>query len=303
MQQRNMLLSAATAGALATVAGDAAAATGEATRGQPTVIRADDGVRLFHYDWGEGRRPVLFVHSWALSSQMWDYQIAPLSNQGLRCIAYDRRGHGRSDAPAMRFDMDTLADDMAAVIETLKLRDVVLVGHSMGGAEILRYVSRHGTDRVARIVLIAPTTPFLLQTEDNQHGAPAAAFAQRRAQWRADFPKWVEDNKHPFFTPETSPQMMDWLVALMLRTPLSMAIESSRVLVQTDARPALAKVDRPVLVLHGDKDVSAPLARTGRPTAAGIKGAILKVYEGAPHGLFLTHKDQVNRDLLDFIQA
>jgi non-heme chloroperoxidase len=234
---------------------------------------------------------------------MWDYQIAPLRDQGLRCVAYDRRGHGRSDPANGAFDIDTLADDMAAVIEALDLRDVVLVGHSMGGAEILRYVGRHGTDRVARIALLAPSTPFLLQTEDNPHGAPAAFFEQMRAQWTADFPKWLEDNKRPFFTPQTSPQMIDWLVAMLLRTPLPMAIETNRVLVQSDVRPALAKVDRPVLILHGDKDASAPLELTGRPTAAGIRGAVLKVYEGAPHGLFLTHMEQVNRDLLDFVRA
>ncbi len=302
MQRRNMLLSAMTAGALATVTGGAAAAPARQAPRRSTVIRTDDGVQLFHCDWGDGR-PVLFVHSWALSSSMWDYQISPLSDQGLRCIAYDRRGHGRSEATGRGFDMDTLADDMAIVIEALDLRDVVLVGHSMGGTEILRYISRHGTDRVAKIALLAPSTPFLLQTEDNPHGAPAAFFEQMRAQWVTDFPKWLEDNKHPFFIPKTSPQMIDWLVTMLLRTPLPVAIETNRVLVQSDVRPALAQVDRPVLILHGDKDASAPLELTGRPTAAGIKGALLKVYEGAPHGLFLTHMEQVNSDLLDFIRA
>jgi non-heme chloroperoxidase len=124
-----------------------------------------------------------------------------------------------------------------------------------------------------------------------------------RAQWVTDFPKWLEDNKRPFFIPQTSPQMIDWLVTMLLRTPLPVAIETNRVLVQSDVRPALAQVDRPVLILHGDKDASAPLELTGRPTAAGIKGALLKVYEGAPHGLFLTHMEQVNSDLLDFIRA
>ncbi len=302
MQRRNILLSGATAGAVAAVTRGSTAAPSQQVRRQAVTIRAGDGVQLFHSDWGDGR-PVLFLHSWALNSDMWAYQIAPLSDQGLRCIAYDRRGHGRSDTTARDFDMDTLADDLAAVIETLDLRDVVLVGHSIGGAEILRYVSRHGTGRVAKIAMLAPATPFLLQTEDNPHGVPAAAFAQMRAAWMVDFPKWVEENKRPFFTAETSPQMIDWLVAMLLRTNLPVAIATNRALVQSDVRPALAKVDRPVLVLHGDKDASAPLELTGRPTAAGIKGAVLKVYEGAPHGLFLTHIDQVNRDLLAFIRA
>jgi non-heme chloroperoxidase len=302
MQRRNILLSAATAGAWATATGGSAAASSQQPRQLPAVIRTGDGVELFHCDWGEGR-PVLFLHSWALSSDMWAYQIAALSDQGLRCIAYDRRGHGRSGATAKNFDMDTLADDLQAVIETLDLRDAVLVGHSMGCAEILRYVSRHGTGRVAKIVMIGPATPFLLQTEDNPHGAPAAFFEQMRAAWAADFPKWVEDNKLPFFTSQTSPQMVDWLVAMLLRTPLPVAIASNRVLVQSDVRPALTKVDRPVLILQGDKDASAPLELTGRPTAAGIRGAVLKVYPGAPHGLFLTHMEQVNRDLLEFALA
>jgi non-heme chloroperoxidase len=302
MQRRLMLLSAATAGALATAGSTAVSAPSQPSQSQPAVIRTADGLRLFHLDWGEGR-PVVFVHSWALNSDMWAYQIAHLSDRGVRCIAYDRRGHGRSDATPRNFNMGDLADDLAAVIETLGLRDVVLVGHSLGGAEILRYVSRHGTARIARIALLAPATPFLLQTEDNPHGAPAAYFEQMRAQWNTDFPKWVDENKLPFFTPQTSPQMIEWLVAMLLRTPLPVAIATNRVLVRSDVRPDLAKVDRPVLVLHGDKDASAPLEITGRPTAAGIKGAVLKVYPDAPHGLFLTHIDQVNRDLLDFIRV
>jgi non-heme chloroperoxidase len=302
MQRRNVLLSAVTTGALATAAGGSAVASSQQPRRSPAAIRTDDGVALFHLDWGEGR-PVLFVHSWALNSDMWAYQIAHLSDHGVRCIAYDRRGHGRSDATPRNFNMDTLADDLAAVIDTLDLRDVVLVGHSIAGAEILRYVSRHGTARIAKIALLAPATPFLLQTEDNPHGAPAAYFEQMRAEWNADFPKWVDANKLPFFMPRTSPQMIDWLVAMLLRTPLPVAIATNRVLVQSDVRPDLAKVDRPVLILHGDKDASAPLEITGRPTAAGIRGAVLKVYPDAPHGLFLTHIDQVNRDLLDFIRT
>jgi non-heme chloroperoxidase len=302
MQRRNILLSAATASTALATAIPAIRASSQQSQSQPVVIRTEDGLELFHLDWGEGS-PVVFVHSWALNSDMWAYQIAHLSDRGVRCIAYDRRGHGRSDATPRNFNMDTLADDLAAVIETLDLRDVVLVGHSLGGAEIIRYVSRHGTARIARIAMLAPATPFLLQTEDNPHGAPAAYFEHMRAGWSADFPKWVDENKLPFFTPQTSPQMIEWLVAMLLRTPLPVAIATNRVLVQSDVRPDLAKVDRPVLILHGDKDASAPLEITGRPTAAGIKGAVLKVYPDAPHGLFLTHIDQANRDLLEFIRA
>ena len=304
MQRRDVLLSVAAVATLgvATRAHAAGAASGALARRSSPAVRTRDGVGLFVRDWGEGR-PVLFVHSWAMQSAMWAYQVADLSDQGLRCVAYDRRGHGRSDVPAGGYDMDTFADDLAQVIEQLNLRDVVLVGHSMGCGEILRYVSRHGTGRVAKIAFLAPATPFALQTADNPHGAPMAYFDQMWAAWAKDFPRWVEENKGPFFTPQTSPQMQDWLIRMLLETPTPIAIATSRAMVTTDLRGDLAKVDRPTLILQGDKDASAPLELTGRPTAAGIRGAELKVYPGAPHGLFLTHMDQVNRDLLAFARA
>ena len=265
-------------------------------------IRTRDGVELFHREWGNGR-PVLFVHAWALSSAMWTYQIADLGQRGFRCIAFDRRGHGRSDVPNGGYDLDTLADDLADVIEQLDLRDVVLVGMSMGSNEILHYVGRHGTERISRIALLGPTTPFVLQTADNAYGAPQAYFEQNFAAWASDFPKWIEDNKLPFFTPETSVQMMEWVAGMMREVPIPVAIATSRALISTDLRPVLAKINRPVLILHGDKDVSAPLEITGRRTAQGIKGAVLKVYPGGPHGLFVTHMKQVNADLLGFLQG
>ena len=304
MQRRDVLLSALAAATLGVVApGRAASATsGAPTRRSPAPIRTRDGVGLFVRDWGEGR-PMLFVHSWAMNSAMWAYQVADLSDQGLRCVAYDRRGHGRSDIPAGGYDMDTLADDMAAVIEQLDLRDVVLVGHSMGCGEILRYVARHGSGRVAKIAFLAPATPFPLQTADNPHGAPMAYFEQMWAAWARDFPRWVEENRGPFFTPQTSPQMEDWVIRMLEETPTPIAIATSRAMVTTDLRADLGRIDRPTLILHGDKDASAPLELTGRPTTAGIRGAVLKVYPGAPHGLFVTHMDQVNRDLLAFSRA
>jgi pimeloyl-ACP methyl ester carboxylesterase len=173
----------------------------------------------------------------------------------------------------------------------------------MGGGEILRYVARHGSARVARIALVAPHTPFIRKTDDNPLGVPEAYFEEVRRQWATDFPRWLEDNKLPFFTPETSPAMMDWIVRDAQRTPVKVAIDLNRTIVATDLRPDLGKIDRPTLVLHGDKDVSAPLDLTGRPTAAGIRGAELRVYEGAPHGLFVTHMDRLNRDLLAFARG
>src|SRR5690606_22309039 len=187
---------------------------------QPIVAR--DGTRLFHRDWGEGK-PILFVASWALSSEMWAYQVAHLSEAGFRCIAFDRRGHGRSDAPAGGYDIDTLADDIAAVAEALQLDRFDLVTHSMGGAEAARYLGRHGTARVRKLAMLAPAGPCLAQGPDNPYGAPRAALEASIGQWKADFPKWIRDNQAPFFTPATSQPMQEWLVAQMLTTPAPVA--------------------------------------------------------------------------------
>ncbi|MGJ5131135.1 alpha/beta fold hydrolase [Bradyrhizobium oligotrophicum] len=295
MQRRDVLLTAAAASFAATGAGLAAAPTAARPR-----IRCSDGVTLYHEEWGSGR-PVLFVHAWALTSAMWTYQISDLSQRGLRCIAFDRRGHGRSDVPGSGYELDRLADDIAEVIAQLDLDDVALVGMSMGCNEILNYVARHGTGRISRIAMLGPTTPFPLQTADNALGAPHGYFEQCWAAWQSDFPKWIEDNKLPFFTKDASPQMMEWVAAMMRQMPIPVAVATNRALIATDLRPVLAKIDRPVLILHGDKDVSAPLDMTGRPTAKAIKGAELKVYPGGPHGLFVTHMKQVNADLAAFL--
>jgi pimeloyl-ACP methyl ester carboxylesterase len=263
---------------------------------------ARDGTRLQCSAWGEGA-PVLFLHSWAMQARMWDYQFAALAPHGVRCLGFDRRGHGRSDQPADGYDYDTLADDLAAVIEAQDLHDVTLVGHSMGAGEIVRYLTRHGSGRVKRIALLAPTTPFLTQTPDNPAGLPAAAFEAMRAAWMVDFPGWVAQNSAPFFTPATSKALIDWAVGMMLEIPLPVALACNRAVTDTDFRAELARVDVPCLVIHGDADASAPLALAGAPTAALIPGCELKIYEGAPHGLMFTHTDRLNADLLAFTQA
>ena len=263
-------------------------------------LQTSDSLSLFHREWGAGRSAV-FVHSLALSSAMWAYQEEFLGSRGVRCISYDRRGHGLSEVTHVALDVDAFADDLHAVIEGLGLRDVVLVGHSVGAADIIRYVSRHGSRRVAKIALLAPTTPYVLQTADNPYGAPREYFERIWSDWATDYPKWLQDNRLAAFTPETSPQMMDWIQLQMIRMHVPTAIAINRAVVTTDLRADLGKIDRPVLVLQGDKDASAPLEITGRRTAAGIRDAVLKVYSGAPHLLFLTHMAQVNRDLLEFI--
>jgi pimeloyl-ACP methyl ester carboxylesterase len=232
---------------------------------------------------------------------MWAYQVAQLS-EGYRCISYDRRGHGRSDPAAGGFDMDTLSDDLASVIDGLGLKDVTLVGHSMGCAEIIHYLARHGTGKVRNVAMLAPATPYLVKTDDNPYGVPMANYDKLMASWRTGFHKWMRDNQAPFFTPDTPMPIQDWLTAQMLSTPIPVAIATFRANLG-DRRPDLAKIDRPVLILHGDKDASAFLDFTGRRVAAGIKGSELKVYPGAPHGLFVTHMEQVNRDLETFLKA
>lgn len=297
MHRRDILISAAALSAAALQPAPALAAPRRRVE-----IRTRGGVRLFHRDWGEGR-PVVFLASWALSSEMWAYQVAHLAERGCRCIAFDRRGHGRSDIPATGYDMDVFADDLAAVLEQLDLRNVTLVGHSVGGAEVIHYLGRHGAGRVRKVALLAPAAPCLVQTADNPYGAPRTYFDARLAEWARDFPKWVEDNREPFFTATTSPAMQQWLVDQLLATPVPVAIGTFRAALDRDLRPDLARIDRPVLILQGDKDASAPLEITGRRVAAGVRGAELKVYAGAPHGLFVTHMDQVNADLARFIAS
>jgi non-heme chloroperoxidase len=265
-------------------------------------IVTSDGASLFYKDWGAGK-PVVFVHSWALNSDMWQYQMIRLADQGLRCVAYDSRGHGRSSDPGRGYDYDTLAGDLAAVIEQLNLREITLVGHSMGCGVIVRYLSRHGPRRVARVALVSPTLPFLLKTEDNPDGVDKIVFERLRATWSKDFPKWLADNARPFFTPETSPEMVQWGIRMCLQASMKALIDCNRMDTETDFRAELPKITAPTLIIHGDKDVSTPLESTGRKTARLIPGSQLKVYEGAPHGLMFTHMDRFNRDLHDFIKG
>lgn len=267
-----------------------------------SFIHRKDGTALFYKDWGTGT-PVLFVNSAGLNCDMWAYQMVPLTAQGYRCVAFDRRGHGRSSDPGRGYDFDTLADDLAAVIDSLDLRNVTLIGHSMGCAEITRYLTRHGSSRVARVAMLAPTTPFLMKTPDNPEGVDRALFEALRAQWLKDYPKWLADNAPPFFAPETSPEMLKWGVGMMLTTSLQAQILCNVAVTETDFRKELAQLKVPVLIIHGTRDASAPLPLTGERTVKLIPGARLEVYEAAPHGLFITHMQRLNDDLLRFMRS
>jgi len=245
----------------------------------------------------------VFVHSWAVNSDLWQYQMLFLASQEIRCIAFDQRGHGRSSDPGRGYEYDTLSDDLAAVLEKLDVRGVSLVGHSMGCGTIVRYLTRKGTRRVNRIVLVSPTMPFLLKTEDNPQGVEKAAFERLRSAWAKDFPKWVSENARPFFTPDTSEGMVEWGISMVRQASLKALIDCNRADAETDFRAELPKIGLPTLVIHGDKDVSAPLELTGKKTAALIPRSRLVVYEGAPHGLMLTHVDRFNADLLHFFKT
>jgi non-heme chloroperoxidase len=272
----------------------------------PFVQTEPDG-SLFYRDWGEGA-PVLFCAAWALSSVAWQYQMMSVVDAGRRAVSYDRRGHGRSDDPGRGYDYDTLSEDLATVIESLDLRDLTLVAHSMATGEVVRYLSRHGEDRVARIVLVAPTTPFLLKTEDNPVGVDGEFFAARREEWRQDFARWIVDNEGPYFGDglpgnSVSPLLREWTKADMLAASLQAVIEFQLSASQTDFRAELSRIGVPTLVVQGDADASAPLALTGARTAELVPDGQLIVYENGPHGLYLTHRDRLNGDLLAFIEA
>ena len=299
MQRRDLLKSAAAvAGAAFT---SSAVAAPEGLRHMATV-EARDGTKLFCRSWGAGK-PILFVSAWMLNSQAWQYQMLPLSEAGYRCIAFDRRGHGRSDDPGRGFDMDTLADDVARVMEAFDLREATLIGHSLGCAECVRYVSNHGLSRVARLILIAPTTPCLQKSADNPDGIDPQFFAGLRVAAAKDFPGLVAANIKPFVTPSTSQALVDWVVAMMQQNSLKALLDCNRAFTAADFRAELPRIALPTLVMQGTADASAPIDITGRKTAALMPNARLDVIEGAPHGLIYTHMERVNADILEFLKS
>lgn len=272
---------------------------------QPAMntIRTRDGVDLFYRDWGSGR-PVVFVASWSMPSDSWAYQMLALQQAGYRAVAFDRRGHGRSGDPGGGYDFDTLADDLAAVLESLDLQGAVLVGHSMGCNEIVRYLARHGSARVAGAVLLATMTPFVLKTSDNPGGIDASVLEEvRRGQLMTDLPRWIDDNMEPFLLPQTAQGTRDWVRQMVHRASLQALCDCQLAMTHTDFRADLAAIDLPVLLVAGALDVSAPFELTARASARLLAHATLTVYEDAPHGMFITHRARLAQDLLEFIAA
>ena len=269
----------------------------------PFVETAD--ASLFHTDWGSGR-PVVFLHGWALNSQMWEGQVTYLAAHGLRCIAYDRRGHGRSDVPGRGYDYDSLASDLSAVLDTLDLTDAVLVAHSMAAGDAVRYLAGGGSTRVSKLVLIGATTPCLAQAPDNPDGLPEAMITASRSELEADRPAWFRAGAPDYFAAPASAQLtprMQSELTMCLQTPLPVLLACTDTMMTTDLRVDVARVPVPTLVVHGDADMSAPLPMTGVPTAELLPDAELLVYPGAPPGLYVTDRDRLNADLLEFVSA
>lgn len=258
-------------------------------------IEAGDGAKLFHRDWGDGA-PVVFCHPWALNADIWEYQLVALSERGFRCIAYDRRGHGRSDDPGRGYDYDTLAADLAAVIEALDLRDVTLVGYSMGSAEIIRYVSRYGAGRISRILLTSPVAPAPGDRSMSDNFI-AALKKDRPAFMAGCLPLFLGRDM------TVSPAMQQWVLEQFLRSSPKAIIECTRNIAAGDHRPHLGAIKVPTLIIQGDQDEICPLALTGRKLMEAITGSRLTIYEGAPHGIVLTHRDRFTGDLLGFMRG
>ena len=268
-------------------------------------IETNDHTQLFYTDGGTGK-PVVFVASAWLSSRMWEFQMPHLVARGCRCIAYDRRGHGRSDWPWNGYDYDTLADDLAALLERLDLRHVTLVAHSMGGGEVVRYLTRHGAGRIERIALIAATLPFPMQTADNPDGIERSLMEADMAVRTADRPKWFSDNAEGFFGigvpgATVSPELIRFMISQCLDCSARATAEVFLAGFTTDLRAELKKIAVPTLIVHGHHDRQAPIDICGRKTARLVPGSIFVEYDDAAHGLFVTHASRLNDDLSAFI--
>jgi len=270
------------------------------------TLTVKDGTRIYYKDWGTGQ-PVVFSHGWPLSADAWEDQMMFLAERGYRCIAHDRRGHGRSGQPWNGNDMDTYADDLAELVQALDVKNAIHVGHSTGGGEVARYVGRHGTKRVAKAVLIGAVPPLMLRTAANPGGTPKEAFDQIRAAVHADRSQFFKDLSAPFYGAnrpgaKVSQGLRDFFWLQGMQAGFKAVYDCIKAFSETDFTEDLKKFDVPTLILHGDDDQIVPIDDSSRLTAKLVKGATLKVYPGQPHGMCSTYKDQINSDLLAFFK-
>jgi non-heme chloroperoxidase len=272
-----------------------------------STITTKDSTTIFYKDWGTGQ-PVVFSHGWPLNGDSWDDQLVFVASHGYRAIAHDRRGHGRSSQPWDGNDMDTYADDLAALIDTLDLHDAVLVGHSTGGGEVTRYIGRHGTSHLAKAVLVGAVPPLMLKTASNPGGLPIEAFDQIRAGVSADRSQFYKDLSAPFYGAnrpgsKVSQGVRDAFWLWSMQVGLKGALDCIKAFSETDLTEDLRKFDIPTLIIHGDDDQIVPIGDSALLSSKIVKKATLKIYPGAPHGLMSTHKEQFNADLLSFLRS
>jgi non-heme chloroperoxidase len=271
------------------------------------TITTTDGTQIYYNDWGAGQ-PVVFSHGWPLSADAWEDQMVFLAERGYRCIAHDRRGHGRSSQPWQGNDMDTYADDLAALVAALDLRDAMHVGHSTGGGEVARYIGRHGTQWVAKAVLIGAVPPVMVQTPANPGGLPMEAFDQIRAGVRADRSQFFKDLTVPFYGANrpgatVSQGLRDAFWLQGMQAGFKAVIDCIKAFSETDFTEDLKKIDVPTLIMHGDDDQIVPIGASAMLSSKLVKGSTLKIYPGFDHGMCSTHKDQINADLLAFLKG
>ena len=268
------------------------------------TISTKDGTKIFYKDWGKGQ-PVVFSHGWPLNADAWDDQLYLFATNGYRAIAHDRRGHGRSTQTSSGNDMDTYADDLAALVKELDLKDAIHIGHSTGGGEVAHYIGRHGSKRVAKAILVDAVPPGLVKTAKNPDGMPIEIFDNIRAGLKADISQFWKDFSIPFFGAnrpgsKVSKGVLDAFWLQSMQAGFIAAYECVKAFSETDFTEDLKKFDIPTLVIHGDDDQIVPINVAGLRTAKMVKGATLKIYKGAPHGLMATNKEQFNADLLEF---